>query len=511
VSAPDPQPRSPLLRLLLGAALALALPLLPGVRDLDPLARRAASITVLTAWCWITEALPLAVGALLPAILLPAAGVASARQIAPWYFDDILFLFLGGFILSTALERTRLHERLAWRAVAFFGSRPRRLVLGMMAATAALSLFVNNTSATLVMLPVGLALLARCEPDERAQLGAPLLLGIAYGATIGGIATPIGTAPNILFLAMFQERFPEAPVPGFGTWMLAVLPLSILFLLICWQLLVRVAGRPGAASSPALTRYAQEAARLPPRSAEQNRVLIVFSLVVLAWLTREPADLGFARVPGWKEALPAPIAASVSDATVALIGAVLLFVIPSAGRGSRRLLVWDDCRNLPWGVLLLIGGGLALAKSFEQSGLSAAVAGGLGGALDVLPMAAVVLLVSASVTLLTEIASNTATINVLLPLLFGAAVAAGLNPLLVAIPAVLSVSYGFALPVGTPPNAIVFATGRVRMNQMLRVGILLNLIAILLVTLFTLFWTGPRLGFDLRTMPGWAAAEPAGP
>lgn len=511
MSAPDPQPRSQLLRLLIGGALALALPFLPGVRDLDPPARRTASVTVFTAWCWITEALPLAVGALLPAILLPAAGVVSARQIAPWYFDDILFLFLGGFILSIALERTRLHERLAWRAVAFFGSRPRRLVLGLMAATAILSMFVNNTSATLVMLPVGLALLSRCEPAERTQLQVPLLLGIAYASTIGGIATPIGTAPNILFLGMFQERFPNAPVPGFGTWMLAVLPLSAVFLLICWQVLVRVAGKPAGDSSPALASYALEAARLPPRSSEQNRVLAVFSFVVIAWLTREPADLGFVRVPGWKEALPIELATSISDATVALFGATLLFLIPCGPKNSRRLLVWEDCRGLPWGVLLLIGGGLALAKSFEQSGLSAAVAGGLASALDVLPIPLIVLLVSASVTLLTEIASNTATINVLLPLLFGAAVAAGLHPLLVAIPAVLSVSYGFALPVGTPPNAIVFATGQIRMTQMLRVGLILNVLAILLVSLFTLFWTGPRLGFDQRAMPDWAAPAPAGP
>lgn len=511
MSAPDPQPRSPLLRLLFGVVIAGAVQLLPGVRDLEAPARRTASITVLTAWCWITEAVPLAIGALLPAILLPAAGVVSARQIAPWYFDDILFLFLGGFILSTALERTRLHERLAWRAVAIFGSHPRRLVLGLMVATASLSLFVNNTSSTLVMLPVGLALLARCEAEERKQLGAPLLLGIAYAATIGGIATPIGTAPNIVFLGLFQERFPDAPVPGFGTWMLAVLPLAAIFLVLCWWVLVRVAGRPGADSSPALARYAQEAARLPPRNAEQNRVLAVFSLVVLAWLTREPADLGWFRVPGWKELLPGNVAAAVSDATVALCGAALLFLIPCGNKNPRRLLVWEDCRNLPWGVLLLIGGGLALAKSFEQSGLSAAVAGGLAGTLDVLPIPVIVLLVSAAVTLLTEIASNTATINVLLPLLFGAAVAAGIHPLLVAIPAVLSVSYGFALPVGTPPNAIVFATGHIRMGQMLRVGLLLNLMAILLVSFFTLFWTGPRLGFDLGSMPDWAAPAPAGP
>lgn len=511
MSAPDPQDRSPWPRLLVGAALALAVPFLPGVRGLEPAAGRTAAVTVFTAWCWITECLPLAVGALLPAVLLPAAGVASAKDVAPWYFDDILFLFLAGFVLSLALERTRLHERLAWRAVALFGARPRRLVLGMMAATAALSMFVNNTSSTLVMLPVAIALLARCEADERERLGAPLMLGIAYAATIGGIATPIGTAPNILFLSMFAQRFPAAPAPGFGAWVVAVLPLAALFLVLCWLVMVRVVARPGAEASPALAAYAREAAVLPPRTPEQTRVLAIFSLVALAWMTRAPADLGFATVPGWSSLLPSAAAAKVSDATVALAGMILLFLIPRGGGSRRRLMSWEECRALPWGVLLLIGGGLALAKAFERSGLSAAVASGLAGALADRPSVLVVLMVSATLTLLTEIASNTATIAVLLPLLFSSAVAAGIHPMLVALPAVLSVSYGFALPVGTPPNAIVFATGRIRMRQMVRAGLLLDVIAILLVTAFVLLWVGPRLGYELGTPPSWAASQPAGP
>jgi sodium-dependent dicarboxylate transporter 2/3/5 len=228
-------------------------------------------------------------------------------------------------------------------------------------------------------------------------------------------------------------------------------------------------------------------------------------------MTRQPADLGFVTLPGWRAALPAGIAAAVGDATVALAGAVLLFLLPCGGGSRRPLMTWADCRELPWSMLLLIGGGLALARAFDHSGLSAAIAAGLADALAVLPPAGVVLLVAATLTLFTEIASNTATIALLLPLLFGAAVETGLHPLLVALPAVFSVSYGFALPVGTPPNAIAFATGRVRMGHMIRTGLLLDFLAILLVTAFVLLWTGPRLAPDLRSFPSWAAPAPAGP
>lgn len=493
------------------AAAAVVVPLLPGVRALDGPARATAAVAVLTALCWMTEALPLPVASLLPAILLPALGVAGAREVAPWYFDDLLLLFLGGFVLALALERYGLHERLAWRAVAAFGACPRRLVLGLMVATAGLSMFVSNTSATLVMLPVALALLARCSADEQARLGAPLMLGVAYAATIGGLATPIGTAPNMVFLAQSAQRFPQADLPGFGAWVLAMLPLAAVFLLATWWILVRGAGGPGRAPSAGLAACAREARALPPLDRDARAVLVVFSAVALLWLTRTPAAIGSLTVHGWTELLPSAAAHAISDATVALAGCLLLFALPSRRRGGAPLLGWEDCRDLPWGVLLLIGGGLALARAFDASGLSTAVARGLSGALRDAPPWAVLLLISASVTLLTELASNTAAINVLLPLLFGAAVESGLHPMLVALPAVISVSYAFMLPVGTPPNAIVFATGRIPMRAMLRAGWRLDLVAILLTCLFTVFWVAPRLGFDLGSAPDWAASGPPGP
>lgn len=512
VSSPTPSPPRTHGRALAAAVFAAAVvPFLPGVRDWDAPARATAAVTVLTAICWMTEALPLPIASLLPAILLPALGAVKASEIAPWYFDDILLLFLGGFVVAIALERYGLHERLAWRAVALFGSRPRRLVLGLMLATAGLSMFVNNTSSTLVMLPVAMALLARCTADEQARLGAPLMLGVAYAATIGGLATKIGTAPNMVFFAQTEARFPEAPLPSFGTWMVAMLPLAATMLIATWWVLTCVTGRTGNVASAGLDQCAREARARPPLDRDARWVLVVFVAVAVLWITRVPAELGALRLPGWSELLPAAAAGAISDATIALGGCVLLFALPSRRRGGAPLLEWSDCRELPWGVLLLIGGGLALAKAFDRTGVSTHVAQALAGALGSLPAWGMLLLVAAAVMLLSELASNTAAINLLLPLLFGVAVETGLHPMLLALPAVVAVSYAFMLPVGTPPNAIVFATGRVKMRDMVRAGFLLDLIAVALVCLFTVFWIAPRLGYDLGAAPDWAAAPPAGP
>ncbi len=512
MTPPTPAPPRSRLRLLAAAAVAAAvLPFLPGLSELPAPARVTAAVAVFTALCWMTEALPLPIASLLPAILLPAFGAVSAVEIAPWYFHDILLLFLGGFVLAIALERYGLHERLAWRAVAIFGARPQRLVLGLMIATAGLSMFVNNTSTTLVMLPVAMALLARCSEEEQARIGSPLMLGVAYAATIGGLATPIGTAPNMVFAAQSRLRFPDAPAAGFGSWMVAMLPLAAAMLLATWWVLTRVTGRTGNQSSPGLAACVREARGLAPLDRDARSVLGIFLAVALLWLTRTPNDLGAFTVHGWSELLPKATADAISDTTVALFGCVFLFALPSRRRGGAPLLAWSDCRELPWGVLLLIGGGLALARAFDSTGLSTAVAEQLSGSLDQMPTWAVLLVIAASVTLLSELASNTAAINILLPLLFGAAIESGMHPMLVALPAVISVSYAFALPVGTPPNAIAFATGRIPMRDMLRAGLLLDLIAIALVCLFVVFWVAPRLGFELSVTPEWAAEVPAGP
>ncbi len=502
-------PRPPLLRFVSGLALAVVVPFLPGIAAMPGDARAVAGVATLTAWCWLTAALPLPVASLLPALLLPATGVVPASVVAPWYYHDILLLFLGGFLLAVALEKHALHRRFALRALTLFGSSPRRLVLGFMVVAAGLSMFISNTSTALLMLPVAVAVLDRCSETDRECLTAPLLLGLAYSCSIGGVATPIGTAPNSVFLGQLHDRFPDAPEIGFGTWFLGALPLVASFLFVAWVVLTRVVHRVPGRSEGDPSRFRDERRLAGPRNREQNLVLVVFAAVALLWMTRSGADFGKFALPGWKMLLPERIGAAISDATVALLGVVFLFLLPGRGSRSGALLDWEDARRVPWGILLLLGGGFALARSFESSGLSAEVGRALSGSLGQLPPVWTVLILVLVVTFLTEITSNTATVNVMLPLLFGASVEAGIHPLLLALPCTFAVSCAFMLPVATPPNAILFSSGRIRVAQMARAGVILNLATALLVTFFILNWTAALWGFDLSVFPDWAKpAEP---
>ncbi len=512
---PDPQhpssaailPRPALRwRFLAGAALALLLCFLPGVADLPDEARATTGVAALTAWCWLTGALPLPIASLLPAFLLPATGAAAAKEVAPAYFQDIILLFLGGFILALSLERYALHRRFALRALRTFGSRPRRVVFGFMATSAVLSMFISNTSTALLMLPVAMAVLHACPEEESSRLGPPLLLGIAYACSLGGIGTPVGTAPNAVLIGQFADRFPKAPELAFGTWVIGALPFVAVFLLLVWWTLTRVTWKLPDRPLPALEAYAahgEERGDGGRLRVSQRRVLWIFALVALLWMSRKGVDFGDFGIPGWSDFLPSAIAARISDSTVALLGVVLLFLVPGEGKGGA-LLDWEDCMTIPWGILLLLGGGFALAKACDSSGLSAAIGELLGHSVDALSPVATVALIAFVVSLLTNITSNTATISLLLPLLFSAAVAARVHPMLLAIPATFAVSCAFMLPVGTPPNAILFSSGEITIPQMVRAGLLLNLIVTVLVTAFTFLWIAPKWGFDLSTFPAWA-------
>jgi solute carrier family 13 (sodium-dependent dicarboxylate transporter), member 2/3/5 len=493
-----------LLRFLLGAALSIAVPFLPGVADLEYQARAVAGVSSFTAWCWLTATMPLPVASLMPALLLPATGAIPARTVAPWYYHDILLLFLGGFILALALEKYALHRRFALRALTFFGVGPRAVVLGFMVIAAGLSMFISNTSTALLMLPVALAVLDRCSEGDRQRLTRPLLLGIAYACSVGGIATPIGTAPNSVLLGQLHDRFPDAPEIAFGTWFIGAIPLVLVFLLVVWWMLTRVVHRLPAESDLSVAEIQAERLSSGKRSREQNLVLGVFLTVAVLWISRSGADFGKFSLPGWQALLPAQVAATISDSTVALFGVLLLFMLPGKAHETGALLDWHDCRRVPWGILLLLGGGFAVAKSCEFSGLSQAIGAGISGSMAMFPPFATVLLAVLVITFLTEITSNTATINVLLPLLFSASVAAGVHPLLIALPATFAVSCAFMLPVATPPNAILFSSGRLKVADMARAGVLLNLLTAVLVSLFAVYWIAPSWGFDLSQFPQWA-------
>ncbi|MEX2092012.1 MAG: SLC13 family permease [Pirellulales bacterium] len=418
-----------------------------------------AAVTVLCAVWWICESLPLAATSLVPFAVFPLLGVLTEREVGAAYGDPMVLLFMGGFMLAQAAEHSGAHRRMAHAIVAKVGKTSgRRLVLAFMIATALTSMWVSNTAAALMMLPVAMAVL---ECDESGRLGVPLLLGIAYSANIGGVATPIGTPPNGVFLAAYKTAT-GATVP-FHEWLVLGGIVAVLMLAVAWVVLTwRLGGVPSV-----------EVETEGDWTVPQKRVLAVLGLTALAWITREIPYGGWSTLVGASEA---------GDTTVALVAVVVLFLAPSGAGDGKRLLDWPTAKQIPWGVLLLFGGGIAIAKAFEVSGLSTSL-GGLVGMLRDWPTLAVLGVLCVTVTFFSEFTSNTATSNILMPILAAAAAANGMNPAMLMFPATLSNSLAFMLPVGTPPNALVFGTGRVRMADMVRYGLVLNLAGSAIVTL----------------------------
>lgn len=492
--------------LALGPLFFLVLLLWPGL-GLEPLQRRVAAVAAWTATWWLTSAQPVGATSLLPAALLPLLGVMDAKKVAPFYMDDLVLLFLGAFLLTRGLERWNVHRRIALAVLTVVGTRPRRLVLGMMTATAGLSLFVNNTSTTLLMLPIALALLSSFEGvsrEERSGFARALLLGVAYSASVGGIGTPVGTAPNQIFLGQFRERYPEADEISFVQWTLAWLPVVILYLPIGWFLLTRVLFRVPAEMGKGRDVLAEERRALGPWGPGETRMAAVFGLAALLWLTRADLELGALRFQGWGDLFKGPLEKSpVSDATVAVLLALLAFVVPSGVERGQPLLDWATARTLPWDMLLLFGGGFALAGAFEASQLDRLVGGALAPWIANQPEWLVVLGIVLLVTALSELLSNVATTQVMLPIVGQAAAAAGLSPLLTMIPATIAASNGFMLPVATPPNAIAFATGEIPAPTMARAGLAFDVVFALVSTGVFLAWGRVVLGIGAG-LPAWA-------
>lgn len=509
--------------LLVGALLFLAALNWPG---LDPLQRRVAATTALTASLWLTVAIPVGAASLLPAVLFPLLGVIPAREVAPIYLRDLVLLFLGAFVVALGLERWGVHRRIALFVVDTIGSSRRRLVLGFMAASAFLSMWINNTATTLLMLPIVGAVLTRADEEDGGQADARfawcLLLGVAYSSSVGGMGTPVGTAPNQEFLGQFADRFPEGPKLTFGDWFLCFGPLPLLFVPLAWLVLTRLVYRfPDPRTGGASEAVAQERRALGPMSTPERRMAAAFAGTALLWVFRADVRLGSFVLPGWSRLLLGPEASDpawyaqhkndISDATVATMMALLLFLLPSgAGRdeeakdpGRAFLMDWRTAAKLPWEVLLLLGGGFCLAQGFKTSGLDVVIGSEVGPLLEGLPAWGVVAVVALFVSFLTEVTSNTATTAVLLPVMAAASVQVGLDPLLVMLPATIAASAAFMMPVATPPNAVVFATRRIPVPKMARAGLVLNLLMVGVLTLLFEFWVRGRLGIGME-VPPWA-------
>ncbi|MFQ3234695.1 MAG: sodium-dependent dicarboxylate transporter 2/3/5 [Paraglaciecola sp.] len=443
--------------ILIGPLLALAFYCFLQAYGVAYLPSITAAITLLTVIWWVTEAIPIPAASLVPFALLPLFGVIDHGTAASALGSHVILLLMGAFMLSTALERSGAHERLAVYMVGMVGvSSGRRLVLGFVLATGFLSMWISNTATTLIMLPMALAILSHVD---NPKLKVALVLGIAYSASVGGLGTLIGTPPNVIFAGIYEEQTGQEF--GFLAWMKIGLPVVALSLPIIALWLTRNVTLEHDITLP----------KLGPWRREESRTLWVFGLTALAWITRnEPFG-------GWSGALNIPYA---GDSTVALTAAVLMFLIPN-GKGSR-LLDWDTAKTIPWGILLLFAGGITLAKGFSASGLSQILGQWLLGLTD-LPLVMVILAICLIVTYLTEITSNTATATLLMPILAVAAISSGNEPALFMIPAAMAASCAFMLPVATAPNAIAYGTGAIEIKDMVKEGAILSFLISVIVGL----------------------------
>lgn len=452
--------------------------------------RTVAAVTILMGVWWMTEAIPLAATALIPLVIFPLASVGTIKEVGAPYASATIFLFMGGFLIALSLQRWNLHRRLALYVVKLIGTSPRRLILGFMLATGFLSMWVSNTATAVVMLPIGTSVLALTAEtvggwDKQKKFATALMLGIAYSASIGSLGTLIGTPPNAFLNAYMADTW-EVTL-GFGRWMAVGVPLALTFLLIAWALLITVF-KPEMTEIPGGRELINEEIKaLGPWTRPQIMTGIIFVLAALAWVSL-PIILGDFD--------------NYDDAIVGIAAGILLFILPADSERRIRLLDWKTANEMPWDVLLLFGGGLSLSSAFNSSGLSLWI-GEMAKGLSVLPIVLIVAAVATLVLFLTEITSNTATAATFIPIMGGVAVGVGLtgegdiNVLMLTIPVALAATSAFMLPVATPPNAIAYGSGYVKIGEMIKGGVGLNIIGIFLITLTVFLLAVPIFGLTV--------------
>ncbi len=511
-----PKPHRATFRHRLGLFLAIPLflffLLFPISGTIEPIAQRTLAVAFLMAWLWITEALPIPATSLIPIVAFPLLKIMNTKTVVQSYGDSNIFLFMGGFFLAMSMQKWGLHRRVALHIIKFIGMGPRKIILGFMLATAFLSMWISNTATTMMMYPIGLAVILqltslKTQENEllsekvKTSFQLALMLGIAYAASIGGIGTKIGTPPNIVFAAAVNSLFPDAPEIGFLQWMKVGLPLVAVFIPLTWLYLTRIA-QPIKINKFSGGREVieNELKKLPKMSRGERSVLIIFTLTAFAWIFRKNIELGTFTVPGWSNMLG--VENLVNDATVAILAAIVLFAFPVSLKEKSFLLDWEWAIKIPWGILLLFGGGIALASGFKVSGLAAWVGQNLS-LFSHVPLIVMIFITCIMLTFLTEVTSNTATSTIFMPILAATAIAIGIHPFVLMIPATISASCAFMLPVATPPNAIIFGSGFVSIPQMAKNGVGLNFIGVFIVTLITYLIAIPAFGIVLRSLPSW--------
>jgi len=508
----DPKFKKQVAVLLGGLVVSLLILLMPQPEGMTVAGQRLLAVVVLMAIWWMGEGTSITVTALLPLVLFPLLGILSSKDVAPNYTNHLVFLFLGGFMIALAMEKWNFHKRIALVIISLIGTDLQRIVLGFMVAAAFLSMWISNTATTMMMLPVGMAVVrqiaseaslngvrnAESEQAIQQSLGLVLMLGLAYAASIGGVGTLIGTPPNIVFAGFYKKLYPELVEISFFQWMVLAVPLVCVFLPIVWVYLCRfVAPIPlkqieFGQNEPEIIK--NELKALGKMNRAEKIIAVVFVSTALLWIFRKSITIGSLAIPGWSGFFERP--ELLHDATVAMAMGLLLLLLPlNFGKGMELqgkreyfVLDWDTVqKKVPWGILLLFGGGFALAAGFGKTGLDQWIGQQLTG-VAALPLVGVILVVCLAITFLTELTSNTATTTMILPIIGATAVAASYHPLMLMIPATLSASFAFMLPVATPPNAIVYSSGWVTIPKMSRAGVVLNFLGAILVTTMVLLF-----------------------
>lgn len=477
--------------LYLGLFFFVTILILPSPETMSAVAWKTTAVAVLMAFWWITEAIPIAATSLLPIVLLPVLGITPIGESTAPYANPLIFLFMGGFIIAIAMQRWELHKRIALRIINYVGVKPSSIIIGFIIASAFLSMWVSNTATALMMLPIALSVLHFTEREKSDDLPVTnfeivLVLAIAYACNIGGIVTLIGTPPNALFAGFMLENY--SIEISFVRWMSIGIPLAIVLLPLMYVILskvvfpIKLKELPG--GRKVINSQLKEIGKI---SIPEKRVAVIFSMTAALWIFR----------PLISNILP-----GLSDAGIAIAAGIVLFIIPSGSKKHQKLLAWENMRDLPWGILILFGGGLSLANAISSSGLAAWI-GESVQSLETFPIILLIFAVILIVVFLTEITSNTATTAAFLPILASTAIGMGQNPMMFIIPATISASCAFMLPVATPPNAIIYGSGKVSIPQMAKAGLWLNIIIATILTIATYYFFAYVFGVEVGVIPDW--------
>ena len=467
------------------------------------------AVAIWMALWWVSEIVPLAITSLLPIVLFPLLGIMNGKAVSSTYFNHVIFLFIGGFLVALAIQKWNLHKRIAIRILQFVGLSPAKILFGFMFATAFLSMWISNTATTMMMVPILLSITLKLEElngkEKISHFAVGLLLATAYSASVGGIATLIGTPPNLSFARIFDIYFPNAPEITFIDWFIFALPISIImFIILYFYLYVVFIKKDKKWKNISKETLQDDLNQMGKISYEEKIIGIIFVLTAVLWFFRSNIDIGFIHIKGWSNLFSNP--KFINDGTVAIFMAMLLFIIPSKKEKGTFLMDWKAAEDIPWEIILLFGGGFALASGFKESGLSMWFGEQLMFLKGVHPLI-IIFSIALIVTFLTELTSNTATVETFLPILAGLAISIETNPLLFMLPATIAGSMAFMLPVATPPNAIIFGTRRVRITQMIKTGLFLNIVGTIVISLMVYFVATQIFNIDLNAFPTWATSK----